>query len=106
TVRLSLQPVSLTPMHKPAARATYASAAPTSTNPTTGSAACCARAMNDHAPTVPPKRVMKSRRLILLSPRLGRSIVAPELTLVKRQNRMSALGQKQTYAAHNGMSAL
>jgi len=36
----------------------------------TGIASCCARAASGHAATPLPKRVMKSRRLMGLTPRL------------------------------------
>src|SRR5262249_27150137 len=37
-------------------------------NPTTGTAGCCARAVSGHAAAAPPSSVMKSRRFIALSP--------------------------------------
>src|SRR5262245_30212190 len=73
-------------------------------NPTTGIEYCSARAASGHTVAAEPA-IMKSRRLI----------GAPEAWDSKsywfrrgslRDNPMSALGQEQTYAVHNSMSAL
>src|SRR5262245_34389878 len=63
--------------------------------------ACCARAVSGQAAT-PPRSAMNSRRLI----------TDPEVSgrywhnLAHQKRPMSALGQKQTYALQQGMSAL
>src|SRR5262249_32041177 len=49
-------------------------------NPTTGSAACCARAASGHATAAPPTSVMNSRRLIV-APR-GQNHAPHRLTAV------------------------
>jgi hypothetical protein len=83
--------------------------------PTTGIAACCARAVSGHAITVLLKSVMNSRRLMGFTPvaenHLPVSLIrfwcesyAPHCS--KEGTPMSALGQKQTWRRSNGMSAL
>src|SRR5215510_14803175 len=74
--------------------------------PTTGIAACCARAVSGIAAR-PPSRLMNSRRLIR-RPRgfgqLHRS--GSNLQRERLPAPMSALGQEQTFALHQPMSVL
>ena len=74
-------------------------------NPITGLAACCARAENGQAAAAPPRSVMKSRRLIAAPEASGQAIVSA-LKQSAGRGCMSALGQKQTCALQQAMSAL
>src|SRR5262249_4251046 len=71
----------------------------------TGDADCCARAESGHAVTVPPRSLMNSRRVIASPEACDKAIVAVQTRPSKGQT-MSALGQKQTYAPQQAMSAL
>src|SRR5262249_7379542 len=67
---------------------------------------CCARAASGHVAAA-PRIVMNSRRLIAAPEvREHRSNACVSSERGKRMPRMSALGQKQTYAVQKGMSAL
>src|SRR5262249_43780693 len=67
--------------------------------------ACCACAASGHEIAAPPTNEMNSRRLIASPRARDTGIVAVRMMVVKGRS-MSALGQKQTCAVQNGMSAL
>src|SRR5262249_31200465 len=81
------------------------------TMPTRSIPADCARAASGQAAT-PPRRVMNSRRLILAQGVALREfylvlgLVTRKFGLNNGSDGMSALGQKQTFALHQPMSAL
>ena len=70
----------------------------------TGTAGCCARAASGHVTAEPPMTLMKSLRRT--QPPAVRLRTTPVFKAYQIWAAMSALGQKQTYAVHNGMSAL
>lgn len=65
TFRPSTYPVSPRPWWKALTRLANAAGDSAPRYPITGIAVCCARAASGHATVAPPRRVMKSRRLIL-----------------------------------------
>src|SRR5262245_27388680 len=69
---------------------------------------CCASAPRGHASAAPPGNVMSSRRLIVVAPKSRHVMVATSFGARKGYEtfRTSALGQKQTYAPQQAMSAL
>src|SRR5262245_35978058 len=73
-------------------------------NPTTGFVGCCAVAASGKAAAEPAIILMNSRRLIAVPASSGASSYL--LRPANRKGAMSALGQKQTCAAHQLMSAL
>src|SRR4029079_5022132 len=74
-------------------------------NPITGLTACCARTENGQPAVAPPSNLMNSRRLIA-TPDAQDAAWYRVTRDSLRDVLMSALGQKQTYAVHKGMSAL
>src|SRR5262249_37648508 len=76
----------------------------TLTNPSTGFAGCCARAISGHATADAVAALMKSRRRIVAPRCRGNNIVSTQPGGL--EGPMSTLGQKQTDAVHKGMSAL
>src|SRR5262245_10506367 len=81
---------------------TFSATVPVIRNPMRTGADVCARTVVAHSP--PAKKPRISRRLIA-PPRTRQSIVSVQTGLVK-YGAMSALGQKQTYAVQQVMSAL
>src|SRR5262249_54293669 len=64
TLRCSTYPASTRPCRNAETASSNAPGDPLLRNPTTGIAACCARAASGDAATAPPRSVMNSRRLI------------------------------------------
>src|SRR5262252_5524052 len=74
-------------------------------NPITGLVDGCARTENGQPAVAPPSNLMNSRRLIATPDAQDAAWYRVKRDSL-RDVSMSALGQKQTYAVHNGMSAL
>src|SRR5262249_14161710 len=97
------QPSSCSRCIKAALQLSQLTDVPVPRNPMVGSFGCSARAVNVHA-AAPPRSVMNSRRLIVALDAQGVILAVP--TRCVKDDPMSALGQKQTYAVHKRMSAL